>query len=417
MSFQRVWLTDEAPTGSSTVFHDDAEIETDDFPVDTAEPTVPGLPPLADPDIRRWRCTSGRSAGVEVVSLDNGRMTTIVCPTRGMGILSLGFVNASAPRGFSSVAWNSPVAGPVHPALVNLESRNGLGWLDGFSELVCRCGLASNGPPGVDPGARSPIESALTLHGRIANIPAHSVCAEIDYAREQVLVRGVVDECTLFGPQLRMTSTISSPFRSMSFTIDDVVENLASTPTELQLLYHINVGTWALEAGSTLLIAADAVAPRDARAAEGIDTWSDYLGPTPGYAEQAYYFKPRADRDNQVTALLRSASGTSGLTVTFDRSQLPLFVCWKCTQPEADGYVTGLEPATNFPNFKGYEREQGRVVSLGPGEKYQTRVTLNVLTTAEEVQAAASKIQSLQGSKPPVLHRLPQPGWSPAGEI
>ena len=38
----------------------------------------------------------------------------------------------------------------MHPAFVNLESRGQLGWLDGFNEWLCRCGLAFNGPPGAD---------------------------------------------------------------------------------------------------------------------------------------------------------------------------------------------------------------------------------------------------------------------------
>ena len=32
--------------------------------------------------------------------------------------------------------------GPVNPAFVNLSGLGGLGWLDGFDELLARCGLA-----------------------------------------------------------------------------------------------------------------------------------------------------------------------------------------------------------------------------------------------------------------------------------
>ncbi|MCA9082218.1 MAG: DUF4432 family protein, partial [Planctomycetaceae bacterium] len=130
-----------------------------------------------DWSIRRGRLTEGLSTGIEVVELCNGALTVSVLPSRGMGIWK-------ALLGDIPVGWASPVRQPVHPAYVNLQSRNGLGWLDGFNELVCRCGLAFNGPPGTDAENPSPIENAITLHGKIANIPAHSVamqvCAEDD---------------------------------------------------------------------------------------------------------------------------------------------------------------------------------------------------------------------------------------------
>ena len=127
----------------------------------------------------RERLSEGTSAGVEVISLSYGGTTLRLCPTRGLGILDM-IVDGLR------VGWDSPVGGPVHPALVNLESRNKLGWLDGFSELLVRCGLAYMGPPGSDEEA-GPIVGDITLHGRVANIPAHSV--ELTCDDDAVVVR------------------------------------------------------------------------------------------------------------------------------------------------------------------------------------------------------------------------------------
>ena len=41
---------------------------------------------------------------------------------------------------------------------------------------------------------------------------------------------------------------------------------------------------------------------------------------------------------------------------------MPWFTQWKNTTSVADGYVTGIEPGTNFPNPRTYEGEQGRVI-------------------------------------------------------
>ncbi len=209
----------------------------------------------------RWsvhwrRLRGGLSEGVLVVEICNGPMTVSILPTRGMGLWK---IDAGPIR----VGWDAPYPQPVHPGHVDLGSRNGLGWLDGFSELLCRCGLASNGPPGNDHGARSPIESQLTLHGRIANTPAHTVAAGYDPANGALWVQGIVDECTLFGPQLRLTSTLMMEAGSHRLTVIDEFTNLSSHECECQLLYHLNVGPPLLEEGSQIHCAHRAVCPRD----------------------------------------------------------------------------------------------------------------------------------------------------------
>ena len=368
--------------------------------------------------VSREFLSDGPGRGMDIVYINNGLMEVAVLPGRGMGIWK-----ATHPKFEGELGWNSPVKQPVHPSLVNLEARNGLGWLEGFNELVCRCGLSSNGPPGNDPGAKSPIESALTLHGRIANIPAVDVEPIASYgegkkkktAPEAIGLVGTVHESLLFGPQLRMTSVVGSPVLSSDIEIQDVIENTGSKPAELQLLYHINIGRPFLEAGARLHVAAETIVPRDARAAEDVETWSTYLGPTDGYTEEGFFMKPKANARGEAVAVLVNAAGTLGVAVRFDVDNLPWLVQWKCTQPESDGYVTGIEPSTNLANFKAYERDQGRVVTLEPGETYATNVTLTVLTTREEVARVLEEVAGIQGGDGAVVHRTPQPGWSPAG--
>lgn len=355
-----------------------------------------------------WSITSrtlrgGVSHGVEVVELCNGPLSVSILPTRGMGVWKAQYKDLA-------IGWDSPVERPVHPQFVDQSARNGLGWLDGFNELICRCGLASNGPPGIDDGAASGVESQLTLHGRIANIPAHSLTVQVDPAGPGTLsVTGVVDETTFFGPKLRLTSTLSTRAGSNSFLLHDEVTNVGAGEAELQLLYHANFGPPFLEAGSVVHCPARTVAPRNARAAEDIDSFSRYLGPTPGYAEQVYFFDLIPDAQNETLALLRTADGERGVSLHFDRDQLPCFSLWKCTQPLADGYVTGLEPGTNYPNFKAFERQQGRVVRLPPGETYTAQLRVEVHDTSRTVAALQERIAALQIRSGPVIHRQPMP--------
>jgi hypothetical protein len=356
--------------------------------------------------ITRRRLVEGLSSGVEVIDLNNGLMSVSVLPTRGMGIWR-------AQCGDVPVEWKSPVKQPVHPAFMNLSSRNGLGWLDGFNELVCRCGLSFNGPPGEDKGAKGAVESQVTLHGRTANTPASDVAVDVnDDGQGTLSVSGVIDECTMFGPQLRLRSMVSTQAGSTAFTIRDEVENLGSSPAEIELLYHINLGRPFLEQGSSVACPAKTIVPRDKRAAEDMSSLTTYLGPTTGYAEQVYYYEPLGDQNGTSLALLKNAHGHLGLSVEFNIRELPRFSLWKCTQSDADGYVTGLEPGTNYPNFKTFEREQKRVIALPPGGKHAAVVTIAVHNTPQSVADAEARIKTLQGSTPPKIHSAPQTGWS-----
>ncbi len=349
--------------------------------------------------IRRGRFEEGLSAGIDVINVSHGDFTFTVLPTRGMGIWY-------ASLGDQRIGWNSPVRMPVHPAFVNLQSRNGLGWLDGFNELICRCGLSFNGPPGQDEAVGSPIESNITLHGKVANIAAHSI-EIIDRENGEIGVSGIVDESTLFGPQLRLKSSITTRLGENAFTVRDEITNLGSTSTELQLLYHTNFGDPFLEEGGKFSVPASRVIPRDAHAAKDVEDYQAYLAPTAGYSEQAYFFETLADAEGRSVALLESRDGSRGLSLSFRKDQLPCFTQWKCTQPLKDGYVTGLEPGTNYPNFKTFERRHGRVVVLEAGATYKTKLTLAVHSSPDEVNAVRDRIKQLQGDCSPEV--LSQP--------
>ena len=113
------------------------------------------------------------------------------------------------------LGWDSPVTdGPVHPSLVNLAAAGGLGWLDGFDELLARCGLENNGAPfevkTVKPDG-SESNTTFGLHGKIANIPASYVAVHVGTEPpHEIVVEGHVDESRLFGPQVRMITRIAT---------------------------------------------------------------------------------------------------------------------------------------------------------------------------------------------------------------
>jgi hypothetical protein len=345
----------------------------------------------------------GLRDGVDLVHVSNGALSFAVLPTRGMSLWRGDY------RGLP-LGWHSPVVGPVHPRHVDAGDRGGLGWLHGFDEWLVRCGLASNGPPGQDNG------TPLTLHGRIANLPAHHVEVKVSLDPPYELsVIGQVDEAALFFGHLRLTASYTTVPGSNRVVIHDIVENRSTRPAEMQLLYHCNVGPPFLEAGSRVLAPIREMAPQTPRAAEGISTHETYAGPTPGYAEQVYLYHLLPDAHGRTLALLHNAAGDRGLGVRYSLRELPCFTVWKNCLPLEEGYVTGLEPATGFPNFKTFEREKGRVKLIPPGGRWEATWALEVYDSTADVQAARTEVATLQAQAPATVHRSPHAQFSPLG--
>jgi hypothetical protein len=368
------------------------------------------LPTPHDWSLRKRTLRGGLRDGLDLIEVHNGALSFSILPTRGMGLWRGDY------RG-NSLGWRAPIEGPVHPKYVRLGDRGGIGWLAGFDELVCRCGLSSNGPPGEDShtdSAGRTQKTPLTLHGRIANLPAQAVELRVGLDPPfELSVTGEVEESALFCPQLRLNTTYTTVPGSNRLVIHDIVTNRAARPAEMQMLYHCNLGPPFLEAGSRILAPIRAMTPRDARAAEGIDTHDTYAGPTVGFAEQVYLHDLLADARGQTLALLVNAAADRAVAVRFHRQELPCFTVWKNTGAMEEGYVTGLEPATNYPNFKSFERQQGRVPVLPPGGRWECRWMLEVADNAAAVAALMAEVATLQAHGRAVIHRTPQPIFSP----
>jgi len=343
----------------------------------------------------------GLRDGVDVIEVDNGTLRFVVIPTRGMGIWR-------ATLGQMELGWKSPVAGPVNPGFVRLWEPSGLGWLDGFDEMLCRCGLESNGAPEFDQQG----ELVYPLHGRIANIPAHKVEVTVDGDSGEIAVTGTVDESRLLGNKLRMVSTISTAAGCPGMTVTDTITNISAEPSELELLYHINFGAPLLQPGAKVVVPVARVAPRDEVAVGNLPEWDTYGPQTPGSVEAVFFFDLAAEYDGRTQVLLRNAAGDQGVSLKFNRNELPCFTLWKNRQDEADGYVTGLEPATNFPSPRSFEKEQGRVGVLAPGESRRFEVALEVHPDATTVEATEQTIAGIQQSSTPEILQRPNPQWS-----
>ncbi len=346
----------------------------------------------------------GKQEGVELLTVDNGKIQITLIPTRGMSVLE---VRAGDLR----LGWNSPVKEVVHPQFIDLDSRGGLGWLDGFNEWLVRCGLEYAGQAGKDEfvtntGDRG--EMNLTLHGKIGNLPASHVEVLIDpQPPHRIRVRGVVHERLFFGPKLTLRTELSTVPGSDEFRIDDSVTNDGGAPQEFQLIYHVNFGAPLLGKGARVHAPAATLGPMNTGAGKAIDKYDVYEGPTAGFVEQVYLITPFADDKGQTGVLLHNAAADRGASMHWSARELPSFTVWKNSALEADGYVTGLEPGTGFPNNRKVERKHGRVPKLAPGESRRFSVQFQVHRDAASVAQAAKTVERLRDGRKTEVSTLP----------
>jgi hypothetical protein len=232
-----------------------------------------------------------------------------------------------------------------------------------------------------------------------------------------IRVHGRVREACLFHGTLLLETTISTAPGAAWVRVEDRVRNLGASPQTMQMLYHVNYGPPLLEEGARLRAPVARMCPRDpGYAAARRRAWDRYRGPTAGLAEEAYYFSLKADRRGRTRVLLENAAGDRGALQEFRVRDLPCFTLWKNEAALPDGYVTGLEPGTNYPNPYPFEEQHQRRVRLGPGRSWTAALTLRALTSRSAVRRAAREIRALQGDDPPEILPAPDPGRAPVSD-
>ncbi|MDR2439050.1 MAG: aldose 1-epimerase family protein [Planctomycetaceae bacterium] len=350
--------------------------------------------------INKHRLHGGISDNVDVVNLNNGRISLVILPTRGMGIWK-------AQCDDVELKWNSPIMGPVHPSWVPIYDQSGLGWLEGFDEWLVRCGLESNGSPEFDTNGML----RYPLHGRIANLPAHHLSLSINHETGEITLTGKIIESKLFFKKLELHSSLTTYAGSTKFVIRDTITNLSAESGEFELLYHINTGQPFASPGSRVVVPFEKMAPRTEAAAQNLSEW-DKLGPeTPGSEEVVFFFEPGADQNGNCKVLLLNNQGNRGLVLSFNRNAFPYFSFWKSRLANTDGYVCGLEPSVNFPNNRSFEKEQGRIVTLKPSESQTFELQFDILCNTEAVLKTEQEIRNLKTKN--IIEPKPKKEWTP----
>lgn len=319
-----------------------------------------------------------------VIRSQDGLTITLI-PTRGMNLLRV--------EGFGTrLGWDSPVKEVVNPAFINLESRNGLGWLEGFNEMMVRCGYEWTGHPVNDKGR------IYTLHGKAGNTPVSQLEVEVaDAAPHEIRIRGLIKESTFKKADLQTWTELRYVPGSNQFSLHDVLTNHSDYPHDYEIIYHSNFSTPILEEGARFMAPMSGISPFNDYAKAGLKNWQTYQGPTKDFDEMVFNIKPLSDKNYQTVAAVVNKAGNKGASIQFDTQQLPLLTLWKNTDTLKQGYVTGIEPGTNYAYPVTIEREQKRVKQLAPGASATFDLTYTLLHNSDQVNAVEKRIKAIQG--------------------
>ena len=349
--------------------------------------------------VRKYNLHGGKQEGVEIVEINNGVLSILIIPTRGMNVLKV--VGPDITLG-----WDSPVKEVVHPKWVDLNYNGGLGWLDSFNEWMVRGGMEYSGHPGDDNGR------LMTLHGRVAHCPASEVTVTIEPTNPPTIkVSGLVQERWFKGAQFALNTTLSTVVGSSSFQFDDTITNEASDEKEFQILYHANFAKELLEKDSKLHGTIKSVQAFNDDAAKNLNNFDTYTAPAKVLSgENVFQIIPRSDENGQAHFLLRNAKADKAVSFSYKTDTLPYFSMWKNPDSRENGYVTGLEPGNSFPANRSHERKQGRIQTLKGGESAHYKLKYTLLSGKTAVAKGISSIEKLnQGHEVKLIEDVEHP--------
>ncbi len=336
---------------------------------------------------------TAQCGGIETSIVDNGaaRGTRIAWINTGTGLRykvvidrCLDIVDAFFNN--HSLAWIS------HGGITAPQpfSDKGIGWLRTFAGgLLTTCGLSHvGGPESGEYGERG-------LHGLISNTPAELISViqpDPSGGNYNMQISGIMRESMVLGQKLELKRTISGTLGKASIIIEDEVTNKGNQSAPHMLLYHFNFG-WPLVNEGTELFWEGQWKSREGEKAKIFKAGVDFkkcLSPIEehsGFGEEAVFIDADESADGLVHCGLWNASLGFAVGLQYKKQDFPCLINWQHWGNRE--YVTGIEPATNFPIGQARAREENSLIFLSPGETRQSKMELFILTDKDEINAFA----------------------------
>jgi len=341
--------------------------------------------------LRKYVLHGGKQEGIDVIDVNNGKLSFTVVPTRGMSILR-------AQIGDLNLGPDSPDKILIHPKHIDPKTPTDLDELKDFSEWMFRSGLkffreSETGDSDDSIGDKGKMK---TLRDEIGLISASQV--EVVIEREvpyRIRIRGRIDQDITNGGKFELWTEVSTEPNSNAFQISDKITNLSEIKQEYEILYHIDFGRPLIGKDARFFGPMRRVTPIDEHSASDVSNFYRYHGPTAEFNEQGYLLQLWADDNNQTKVMFHNAARDNAVSMALSVEQLPLVGLWKNPAAYEDGYVTALEPGTSFPRNKTIERQFGQVPKLAPNQSRSFVIDFALYVDKEQVSNTQAQIAKI----------------------
>ncbi len=332
--------------------------------------------PYSPLELKQFAGDLAQLAGVRIVEYQEGKARGMRAAQVWTGsgfrfeiLLDRGMDIGAAEHNGRALAW-------THPALATPQyyDAHKYEWARTWGGgLVTTCGITFFGQPENDNGEE------LGLHGRISHTPAENVRVTTEWREDDYVleIEGRARQAMVSGENLILTRRITTKLGANFFTLHDTITNDGFRATPHMILYHCNFGFPVVSPDSELVLDAESVRPRDARAEKGLGAERGFQIPESNYPEQVFFHKPRADENGFAQGKIFNRVLNFGAYVKWQIKNLPYMGQWKSMK--AGEYVCALEPANYWETPRAQLREEGRLKMLEAGERVEYELELGVV--------------------------------------
>ena len=302
--------------------------------------------------VRKMVCAEGREKGTELFRVTNeAGLDFDVLIDRCFGIGDL--------RLHGQMISYASETGIVHPTYYN---ASGYEWLRSFGGgFLVTCGLDQVGEP-----FQSEAEQA-GLHGRVDNIPAEQVSHRV-FEKDGSLwaeLSGTVVQAKHQGEHLQLRRNIRLRHDARKIWMSDEITNCGGESQPFMLLYHINFGFPFLRPDALVELPSAAVQGWKPASKEREDQWRRVPEIEAEPLDMLWLHKVIPDAEGRGGVCVKN--GSRAVHILYPVEELPVLAQWELIKEH--NYVLAIEPTNSHLLGRQWERENGTLRTLAPGEK------------------------------------------------
>ncbi|WP_424769405.1 DUF4432 family protein [Paenibacillus sp. sgz302251] len=343
--------------------------------------------------IEKRRFSDEHGGEITVLAVDNGLLEMTILPERGME-------NGEIRYNGELMSWERNDRYLLHPDQVDLQARNGTGWLDGFYSAVASIGPELFGTPG----------EGYTLHGTASYSSADPASVFIEWDDDGIRIEGRV-ACRGYASQPVFVKSVSvyTRWNAFVFLKEETTVNISDRVQTLDDGHHIQLsGSYLQEGGRYVLPTAvrhmllrdNALSEEDPLRIPPLSagTWDircyQYVPESVSGLEAIEAIAPYMDalyNDAGITAEMIVNEASDG--AAFVVRPLDCFPRSLIAKEIGESFLFSFEPCRTRPNRLSQKHTDGEAFLLNPGADAVTKCLIGVTRDKAVIQALEKAVK------------------------